>query len=202
MRRWKKPIKYFVAFIVLLYIGVTVGYNIALANNDTPTPISTVQPQETAAEKAEKARLAAIHAKEVELTPENLLRYTNNYRIAAGLQPLTLNAKLNASAQAKAQDMADLNYWDHNRPDGTEPWPFITNAGYSYRDAGENLGCGFEGADYVVSGWYNSPKHRDNLLKPDFKEVGFGVVYPETYKCGDSPGNVKNIIVQHFGNPL
>lgn len=83
-----------------------------------------------------------------------LLSATNQRRAAAGVGALSINSKLNQAAQAKANDMASRNYWAHNTPEGNPPWTFITNAGYSYDKAGENLACGFDESNDVITGWY------------------------------------------------
>ncbi len=135
------------------------------------------------------------------ISSQGLLNYTNQRRATANVGNLTISSKLNQAAQAKANDMASRNYWAHNTPDGTPPWTFITNAGYSYDKAGENLACGFDESNDVITGWYNSPSHRDNLLHPDYKEVGFGVVNADSYNCGDIPASQQTIIVAMYGTP-
>ena len=59
------------------------------------------------------------------------------------------NAKLVAAAQAKANNMFELQYWDHFGPNGETPWMFISQAGYVYVYAGENLAKGFRTAEGV-----------------------------------------------------
>ena len=72
-----------------------------------------------------------------------LLAENNASRAANGLGAFSLNSQLNNSAQAKAQNMADNNYWAHVAPDGTQPGIFEA-AGYTYSAAGENLAYGFD----------------------------------------------------------
>ena len=110
-------------------------------------------------------------------SPQEFLALTNQYRAAAGQAPLALNATLDAAAEAKAQDMAAKGYWDHFRPgDHKAPWDFITEAGYSYRVAGENLAYGFSTPAGISHAWMQSPAHRANLLSPKYQEVGFACV--------------------------
>jgi hypothetical protein len=105
---------------------------------------------------------------------QTLLSETNKARQDNSKQALQLNPQLSAAAQAKAQDMVTRNYWAHNTPDGSPPWTFIVNSGYQYQKAGENLAYGFTTSSDTITGWMNSPSHRENLLDGDFVDVGFG----------------------------
>lgn len=126
-----------------------------------------------------------------------LLTSTNAQRAANGASALTLNSKLTAAAQAKANDMATRNYWSHNTPEGNPPWVFIQNAGYSYNKAGENLAYGFLSSDETVTGWMNSPSHKANLLDTQFKEVGFGIANNADYQSNGE----NTIVVAEYGDP-
>ncbi|MFZ1812800.1 MAG: CAP domain-containing protein [Candidatus Saccharimonadales bacterium] len=125
-----------------------------------------------------------------------LLAENNASRAANGLGAMTLNSQLNNSAQAKAQNMADNNYWAHVAPDGTQPWYFFEAAGYSYQGAGENLAYGFDTSFAVNQGWMNSPGHKANILG-DYADVGFGFVNAPNFQGGEY-----TIVVAHYGKPL
>lgn len=126
-----------------------------------------------------------------------LLSSTNSNRNANGVASLSLNSKLNASAQAKANDMANRDYWSHQTPEGQQPWIFFTNAGYSYLSAGENLAYGFSNSASTVTGWMNSPSHKANMLSATFTEVGFGIANSANY-VGSGP---QTVVVAHYGKP-
>lgn len=123
-----------------------------------------------------------------------LLQDTNIQRQQAGLSPLQLNTQLSSAAYAKAQNMFALNYWAHNSPDGKTPWDFISNAGYKYSVAGENLAKNFSTSQAVVDAWMASPSHRENVLKAAYKEVGFAVVN------GKLNNEETTLVVQMFGS--
>ncbi len=99
------------------------------------------------------------------------------------------------AAAAKANDVFAKNYWAHYAPDGTSPWFFFQQAQYQYLYAGENLAKDFTDSQAVVAAWMNSPTHRDNILKPEYEEIGFAV----------QEGNLQNqdtvLVVQLFGKP-
>jgi len=111
-----------------------------------------------------------------EMSISNLLSATNAERTSRGIPTLSINSKLNSSALSKAKDMRDRDYWAHNDPDGNPPWIFFDAAGYNYKKAGENLAYGFSSSSSTVTGWMNSPSHRDNMLDKEYNEVGFGFV--------------------------
>jgi hypothetical protein len=125
---------------------------------------------------------------------EALLNATNAKRQASGLAPLSINAQLSQAAAHKAADMFEKNYWAHNSPTGSTPWDFITGAGYKYVVAGENLAKNFSTSQAVVDAWMASPTHKDNIIKPSYKEIGFAIVN------GKLNGEETTLVVQMFGS--
>ena len=103
---------------------------------------------------------------------------------------------LDKAAQEKGADMMARNYWAHNAPDGTTPWHFFNEVGYSYRYAGENLARDFTQSEDIVDAWIASSSHRENLLSQRYEDIGVAVV----------EGNLKGIntilVVQMFGTKL
>jgi hypothetical protein len=133
------------------------------------------------------------------MSVQGLLGSTNAARSANRVAPLTLNSKLDASAQAKANDMAARDYWSHNTPDGNPPWVFVDAQGYAYQKLGENLATGFDSEQATIDGWMASPPHRENLLDPAFVDVGFGYANITDYTAVG--GGPMTIIVAHYGEP-
>jgi len=127
------------------------------------------------------------------ITLERILELVNKKRLEANLQPLVISPELSTAANQKAGDMFDKNYWAHISPTGTTPWYFITQAGYEYVYAGENLAKSFDTADEVVAAWMNSPTHRANILKPEYTEIGLAVMN------GKLSGEETTLVVQEFG---
>jgi len=136
----------------------------------------------------------SVLAYATEMSRGGLLAGTNAARSANGLSALALHDQLNNSAQAKAQHMADNNYWAHVAPDGTQPWYFFGQAGYVYIRAGENLAYGFGTSQGAVDGWMNSPSHRANILG-NYADVGFGIVNVPDYQGNGE----QTIVVAHYG---
>lgn len=128
-----------------------------------------------------------------DITPVALLDLTNQERVAAGLAPLKLDARLNQSASLKAGNMFAENYWAHVSPSGKQPWYWFAQAGYTYTNAGENLAMDFDTSSGTVQGWMNSPGHRANILNPAYKDVGFAV------QNGTLTGEQTTLVVAHYG---
>lgn len=129
-----------------------------------------------------------------EISSNNLMDYINFERIARGIEPLVYNQGLYSAAFNKAQDMLTKEYFDHDTPYGKPWYNFINENGYDYVFAGENLAMDFktsEGAHYALM---QSPLHRNNIINPNFKEVGIGVVK------GKFAGRETTIAVEIFGS--
>ncbi len=131
------------------------------------------------------------YAAQIDVT--KIVELTNSERQKAGASAVQMNAELSAAAQAKVNDMFENNYWAHVSPKGTEPWYFVSEAGYKYQHAGENLARDFSNARDVVSAWMASPTHKKNLLDNRYKDMGLAV------KDGNINGVETTIVVQMFG---
>lgn len=130
-----------------------------------------------------------------DITKTAILSYINSERNSLGEVQLKENDKLNEAAMLKAKDMMTYGYFAHNSPSGITPWFWFSKVGYSYKYAGENLAIGFLESDEVYNAWLNSQSHKDNMLNPNYKEVGTAILE------GSFNGNKTTIIVQLFGNP-
>lgn len=129
-----------------------------------------------------------------------VIQLVNNYRKEQGLAMLQSDEKLNFAAQEKAKDMLTKDYWDHFGPNGESPWQFISESGYQYSFAGENLAKGFTDAQKMNDSWLNSPKHKDNIVNSEFENIGVAVI------DGNLEGSDVTLVVQIFAgksqNPI
>ncbi len=130
-----------------------------------------------------------------EINAQNLVNLINQSRTAQNLSMLSVNEKLNQAAGLKAQDMIANNYFDHTSPSGISPWYWFGKAGYSFIWAGENLAIRFIDTDTVFDAWMASPGHRDNILNPNFKDIGVAVA------TGQIDGRQTTVSVLAFGSP-
>jgi hypothetical protein len=107
--------------------------------------------------------------------PGVLTTMTNEERAQNNVPPLTQNDLLTKAANLKAQDMATYGYFAHTSPQGKTPWYWFDQVGYSYIMAGENLAVNFFESSDVAQAWMDSPTHRANVVKKDYREIGIGV---------------------------
>jgi len=106
----------------------------------------------------------------------------NNARVAHGLVALVWDSSLTVLARTHSVDMLKNNYLTHDDSLGCSATCRITNAGYLWSAAGENIYMmsGFtlsakEAAEMVVEGWMKSPRHRANILSTAYTNQGVGV---------------------------
>lgn len=134
------------------------------------------------------------------LTPpfdsREIIKITNEARVAHNLPALKPDSKLDLAASDKLNDMAIHEYFAHVSPSGINPWYWIKNARYNYSVAGENLAIGFITANDTVQGWLNSSSHRANLLNSQYLDIGVAV------KSVEINGREGVLVVQMFGQPL
>jgi uncharacterized protein YkwD len=116
------------------------------------------------------------------ITVESVLAEMNRVRGASGLAPFRDDFRLRMAADDRMADMIDLAYWSHQSPDGQSPFVFVPLRGYRHRTLGENLASGFETAELLVQSWLESKGHRENLLNPEFTDVGIAVIDGSTLK--------------------
>jgi hypothetical protein len=127
------------------------------------------------------------------ITVTNVIELTNAAREKLGLADLKENAKLDAAAAAKANDMIANGYFAHTSPTGVTGWFFIKQAGYAYRSAGENLAVHYTTAEGLHEGWMASPTHKANIVSTKYRDIGVGVVQ------GEYGGYHTIMVVQMFG---
>ena len=99
----------------------------------------------------------------------------NRVRVAHGLRPLRLAAKLHAAARAHSADMIRRGYFGHGAFDRR-----LNAYGVRAPVVGENLAWGsgvYGAASTIVQEWLVSPEHRANLLRPGFFLVGVGSAF-------------------------
>ena len=125
---------------------------------------------------------------------QEMLELVNQERAKVGAAPLKLDERLNASAQEKADDMQNRDYYGHVSPDGTRGTLFVfKHIPSKCRYAGENLAnilIPDSNNRNPISTWMSSTKgHREAILDKDYDLVGFGI-------AKDKYGN--SLIVQHF----
>jgi uncharacterized protein YkwD len=106
--------------------------------------------------------------------------------------PLASNDKLTVAARGHSADMAARDYFSHTTLEGVDFATRITNAGYRWRGAAENIAKGQRTPADVMDSWMNSAGHRANILNCGYQDIGVGV-------AADASGSL--IWTQDFGTP-
>lgn len=132
-------------------------------------------------------RFPAADAEELRIDPaaeSRVLDLLNEARTEAGLEPLVADDPLADVGRAHARDMYLRGYFAHETPQCavgpdvpgcSDPFDRIRAAAISYAVAGENLALA-PTSETAHRGLMDSPGHRANILNPDFRRVGIGVV--------------------------
>jgi uncharacterized protein YkwD len=119
-----------------------------------------------------------------------LLKKVNEERRKVGLNELKADSRLRDVARAHARDMFARGYFAHESPDGVNPFERLSGAGIVYLTAGENLAMA-PTVEQAHIGLMNSPKHKENILYPQFGKIGIGVI---------DGGIYGKMFVQEFSN--
>jgi len=109
---------------------------------------------------------------------KQVLDLTNAERQKEKLPPLKPNPILFKVARGHSENMARQGKMEHVL-DGKTPFDRLKAAGYKYAKGGENIAAGDEKIpfDAVMKAWMESKVHRENILYPDFTEIGLGLVH-------------------------
>lgn len=124
----------------------------------------------------------AAHAQNSDAAADLAAR-VNRERVARGLAPLALNAKLTIAAQSHAEDLARTGRTTnaqegHIGSDGSSVFDRGARAGYGAYSWGRRLGenwAWYQSAADAMAMWLESAPHRANILHPLYREMGIGV---------------------------
>jgi Ca2+-binding RTX toxin-like protein len=132
-----------------------------------------------------------------------LLELINAERARAGVQPLALDDRLNAAAEAHSQWMIGTDTFTHAGAAGSTPGQRMTAAGYPFTGAwsnGENIAwattrspAGMQDEVQLLhTNLMGSPPHRANLLSDTFREIGLG------FEVGEYLGRETAFVTENF----
>jgi hypothetical protein len=93
----------------------------------------------------------------------------NQQRARFGLPPLDVSQKLDRSAQQWTTYLVSNNQLSHGDVSGR-----MTSVGYDWGEGGENIGGGYLTPRDMISGWMGSVDHCQNVLWPDYRDMGAG----------------------------
>ena len=104
-----------------------------------------------------------------------MLSLVNKQRLSQGLSVLVVDEHLRELAREYSKDMFARGYFSHYTPEGLSPFDRMAQGNVFYTFAGENLALA-PNTDLAMQGLMQSKGHRENMLSPNFKKVGIGVV--------------------------
>lgn len=111
------------------------------------------------------------------------LRALNDVRAAHRFTPLGRDARLTRAALGHSADMATHRYFDHVSPSGATLRSRVARTGWMRHrpvwKLAENIAWGtgpLAAPRAVVAAWMASPGHWRNILAPELRVVGIGVV--------------------------
>ena len=150
--------------------------------------------------EAESAESAESPATLIPKASELIVAITNEFRKKHGLSRVKVDPALEKAAKYFARYMAKTNTYGHTA-DGKRPSDRAKRHGYDYCLVTENISYAYHSLGYepqelaerFVTGWKESPKHRENMLDPDVTQTGVAVA-----QSGDSG---YYYVVQMFGRP-
>lgn len=124
------------------------------------------------------ANIASDLSKRVTPEQKTTLDLVNQERAKNGAAPLKINSTLNKMADERARESAQL--FSHTRTSGEDFYSIFDEYDVDYSYCGENLAAGNANAEDTVNQWINSPSHYQNMLNPEYTEIGIGCYYDET----------------------
>lgn len=110
----------------------------------------------------------------------DVLDLVNAERTKNGLKPLVMVKDLYDAAETRSKEISKR--FTHTRPDNTRYFTVYTNLGTCQE---ENIAAGQPTAAAVVKAWLSMPTSRNNILNPNYTEMGVGYFEPiaANYSC-------------------
>jgi uncharacterized protein YkwD len=103
---------------------------------------------------------------------EQLIAAINLERAAAGVAPLTVDARLTSAATAHNRDMAGGDFLSHTGSDGSTPAQRVARAGFNAAAVGEVLAGGGSGDPAAVVRAWLTQGQRDEVLSAGYTHIG------------------------------
>lgn len=147
-------------------------------------------------------RISAFEAPRVQF---RLLDGLNSLRKVSGVDPVEMNAALNAAAATHARDMSVQNRAWHFGSDGSSPLDRIGRVGYTGQLLGENISETYETELQTLAVWMESEATRNVMMDPRATDLGFSWHQDPSGKIwwvlvmGKSASN--EVVAAPLGNP-
>lgn len=122
--------------------------------------------------------LATGVTEEIRELEQSIAEGINEERQDEGLATLEWRDDLARVARDYSRRMLEEGFFDHVSPEGESIADRVRDGGINFTAVGENLYQGDGPVDHVstaVSGWMDSPGHRENILREVFTQTGVGL---------------------------
>jgi uncharacterized protein (TIGR03000 family) len=151
-------------------VGKTYQYNIRATWDSDGKALTAEKTVEVQAGDVSEVRFAESTPSATEM---RVLELVNEQRKSRGVGPFSLSDKLMTAARMHSANMALQQTLSHPL-DGKDFWQRIVDTGYTPSTAAENIAQGAPDAAAVVQMWMESEGHRENILSPEYREIGIG----------------------------
>jgi uncharacterized protein YkwD len=147
----------------------------AVAQDAKPQPVARLITALSPVTARAASPAAAVEPNEIE---KRAFDETNVFRVKNGLPPFVWDSDICRMARTHSESMARQNYFSHVTPDGLKLRDRARVAGIvRFSVLGENIAYnqGYEDPGvFAVQKWMESPKHRANILSPEFRAMAIG----------------------------
>jgi uncharacterized protein YkwD len=149
---------------IVIYRAGNVLYTETPATTPTPTPTPAPVPTTTP---------GATTAMTFEEKKAELIKLVNEERVKAGVPELQVSDALMTSAQLKADDMAENDYYSHTSPVYGTAQKMIQM--YAGGVGVENYAYGQATPAQAIRWWMNSSLHKAAILRANYTHIGVGI---------------------------
>ncbi len=177
------------AFPLLLFGLLVLGFSVSSAFAASPMPVRyqptpvIVQHNPAPTPRPAPAPVPAPTPAPAGLTADEAALYDliNSARADNNVTPVSINMNAVQAARSKAQDMISNNYFGHMSPTYGSPGQMLNRFGVYFRSAGENIAKVATVYKAHVNFLTSTRGHRENMLNPNFNQVGVGVIRHNGY---------------------
>jgi uncharacterized protein YkwD len=148
----------------------------AINGHYTKTPTTTPTPASTTPEPTTTP--SATTEMTIEEMKAEIVRLVNIEREKEGVPELKVSDALMNTAQLKADDMQENNYFSHTSPTYGTAQAMIKK--YVGVTGDENAGQGQTTPEWVMYSWMNSSGHKKAILNTKYSHIGVGIAQSPT----------------------
>lgn len=171
--------------IILVTSACIIPSNLTNNNRESPSPASPQTPSgESRPTDDSQIVLNPAEKDQVSVIESLIFNKTNEQRKNNGLSPVKFDDGLSKLARQHSKNMLDNNFFSHTDNQGLGPsdrknryYPELFGGIFEniYNISGFLPETNEKIADTIVTGWMNSPGHRENILNKGITHLGVGV---------------------------